>query len=169
LRFPEISQFVFDGRRQYSKGRYLGTVFTMVFACDEQPREGILHSERLAYETNQIAAVRDRVSEAIAEKMASRLAETGELNWTRELSVRSGTLHYQPRRVLGWTGSPISLPLTSIRGFDLSEGAFYVWTVDHDRPVLRARAGEPNFYPGLLVFEQLLERSWEGVSVSAPL
>jgi len=159
LRFNEIDQFVFDARRQYSKGRYLGTLFTMVFASDHQPRQGILHSERCAYETDEIARVRDCVSEEIAAAMASRLASTGELAWTRELTIRGGRLLCEPRRLINWTSRPVDAELDTIRGFDLVEGWFYVWTIDRERPLFKARTAEPNFYPGLLVFEKLLERT----------
>jgi hypothetical protein len=158
LRFNEIDQFVFDARRQYSKGRYLGTLFTMVFASDNQPRQGILHSERCAYETDDIARVRDFVSDEIAASMASKLASTGELAWTRELTIRGGVLMCEPRRLMRWTGKPADAELDTIRGFDVAEGWFYVWTIDRERPLFKARTAEPNFYPGLLVFEKLLER-----------
>ncbi|QDT55054.1 hypothetical protein Pan44_30950 [Caulifigura coniformis] len=159
LRFSEIDQFVFDARRQYSKGRYLGTLFTMVFASDRQPKQGILHTERSAYETDEIAQVRDFVSEEIAAAMAARLVSSGELVWTRELTIQGGALHCQPRRFLRWKPRPASADIDSIRGYDISEGWFYVWTMDRDRPLFKVRTTEPNFYPGLLVFEQLLERT----------
>lgn len=157
LRFHEISQFVFDARRQYSKGRYLGTLFTMVFASDKLPRQGILHTERCAYETDEIARVRDCVSEEIASSMASTLASAGELTWTRELAIRGGLLHCHPRRFMGWTGKPVETPLDEIRGYDVAEGWFFVWSNHRDKPLFKARTAEPNFYPGLLVFEQLVE------------
>jgi len=159
LGFGEIDQFVFDARRQYSKGRYLGTLFTMVFASDRQPKQGILHTERCAYETDEIARVRDYVSDEIAAVMAARLASAGELVWTRELTIQGGVLHCQPRRFLRWNPAPASADIDSIRGYDISDGWFYVWTVDRDRPLFKVRTTEPNFYPGLLVFEQLLERT----------
>ena len=159
LRFSEIDQFVFDARRQYSKGRYLGTLFTMVFASEKQPRQGILHSERCAYETDEIARVRDFVSDEMAAAMAAKLASTGELAWTRELMIRGGLLSCAPRRLMRWTGAAADAELDAIRGYDVAEGWFYVWTVDRERPVFKARTAEPNFYPGLLVFEKLLERT----------
>ncbi|HVJ84823.1 MAG TPA: hypothetical protein VM452_04215 [Caulifigura sp.] len=156
LRFHDISQFVFDARRQYSKGRYLGTLFTMVFASDEQPKQGILHSERCAYETDEIAGVRDRVSEEIAAGMAGKLAASGELVWTRELAIRGGVLHCEPRRFMGWAGKSIQTPIDSIRGYEVTEGWFYVWTAERERPLFKARTAEANFFPGLLIFEQLV-------------
>jgi hypothetical protein len=157
LRFGEIDQFVFDARRQYSKGRYLGTLFTMVFASDREPRQGILHSERCAYETDDIARVRDCVSEEMAAAMAAKLASEGELAWTRELAIRGGMLSCAPRRLIRSIGAATEIELDAIRGYDVAEGWFYVWTADRERPLFKARTAEPNFYPGLLVFEKLLE------------
>ncbi len=168
LRFEEIDQFVFDARRQYSKGRYLGTLFTMVFASEQQPKQGILHSERSAYETDQIAGIRDRVAEEIAAEMASKLTATGELLWTRELTIQGRVLHCRPRRFLRRAGAPIGVPLGEISRYEVSEGWLFVWSSERSRPLVRVRTAEANFYPGLLVFEQLLEEATTTAASRAP-
>ncbi len=156
LEFGDIHQFVFDARRQYSRGRYLGTVFTLVFASDTKPGHGILHTERSPYETDELARIRDRVSEEMADVLAARLASQGELVWTRELSIRNSALHFQPRSWLRWRESAITVPLDEIQGFDVIDGGLYIWSDSRDRSLFKARTAEANFFPGLLIFEQIL-------------
>lgn len=163
LGFAEIDQFAFDARRQYSKGRYLGTMFSMTFLCQSRPQSSIFHTERAAFETEDLARLRDRVSEEIASRLARQWAQETTVVWTPELTLRAESLRYHRRgRMLAWSSQAVDIPFERIGDFDVREGWFLVWSRDEDRPLFKVRSNSPNFYPGLLVFEQLVSLNFTG-------
>lgn len=155
LPFSEIDQFAFDGRRQYSRGRYLGMVFTLVFVSQRRPRDGIFHTERAPFETEEILQMRDLVAEESARRMTHRWLTEGSVAWTPELTILQQSLRYERRRGLLGRAQPLDLPLSEIGAFDVVDGWFLVWGIEHDTPLIRVRTSSPNFYPGLLLFEQI--------------
>jgi hypothetical protein len=155
LGFGEIDQFAFDAKRQYSRGRYLGTMFTMVFVSQGRPRDSMFHSERAAFETEDIIQLRDRVSEEVASRLVRRWVETRSVGWTPELTILEESLRYERRRGMLWKSPPIEVPLSEIGAFDISDGWFYVWGIEHDDPLIRIRTSSPNFYAGLLLFGEV--------------
>jgi hypothetical protein len=157
LGFSEIDQFAFDARRQYSKGRYLGTLFTMVFVSESRPRDSIFHTERAPFETEELLQLRERVAEEIASRLARRWTRDRAVPWTRELTLRADGLRYIRRRLFLLVPRAVDLPFSQIRDFDIRGGQFVVWGVDSERPLVSVRTSSPNFYPGLLLFEQILQ------------
>lgn len=155
LGFEEIDQFAFDARRQYSRGRYIGTMFTMVFVSQGRPRDSMFHSERAAFETEDIIQMRDRISEEVATRLARRWMETNSVAWTPELTILKCGLKYERRRGLLWKNRAIEIELSEIGAFDICDGWFYVWGIEHDDPLIQVRTSSPNFYAGLLLFEQV--------------
>jgi hypothetical protein len=158
LGFGEIDQFAFDARRQYSRGRYIGTMFTMVFVSQGRPRDSMFHSERAAFETEEIIRLRDRVSEEVATRLARRWVETKSVAWTPELTILENGLRYERRRGLFWKSKPVEVEFSEVGAFDISDGSFYIWGIEHDDPLIRVRTSAPNFYAGLLLFEQVAAR-----------
>jgi hypothetical protein len=156
LGFGEIDQFAFDARRQYSRGRYLGTMFTMVFVSQGRPRDSMFHSERAAFETEDIIQLRDRVSEEVASRLARQWMETSSVSWTPELTISERSLRYERRRGLLRKAKPVEVELAEIGAFDIQDGWFYLWGIEHDDPLIRVRTSSANFYAGLLLFEQLV-------------
>jgi hypothetical protein len=162
LGFQDIDQFVFDARRQYSKGRYMGTLFTMMFASNSRPRDGIYHSERAAFETDEILQLRDRVADELATRMAASWSTGQPVRWTTELEL-SGTAVRFGKKQLRWTKSlPIEVLFSEIADFDVRNGWFLAWRHEEENPILRVKTSSANFYPGLLLFEQLMAKLGPG-------
>jgi len=157
LGFSEIDQFAFDARRQYSRGRYLGTLFTMVFVSEGRPRDSIFHTERAPFETDELLQLRERVSEEIASRLARRWSRDCSVAWTRELTLRADSLRFTRRRLFLMTPRAVDLPLAQIRDYEVRGGWFLVWGDDAERALIKTRTSAANFYPGLLLFEQIFQ------------
>ncbi|MBX3441091.1 MAG: hypothetical protein KF774_01700 [Planctomyces sp.] len=163
LCFDEIDQFAFDARRQYSRGRYLGTVFTMVFLCESRPRSSILHTQRAAFETAEVTSLRERISEELAGRLARQWREERSVAWTPELTLREDHLRFRQNGFLPGRKLVVDIPLAVISDYDVHDGWFRVWGAD-GQPLFRTRTSASNFYPGLLLFEQLAPRIAESVA-----
>jgi hypothetical protein len=81
--------------------------------------------------------------------------ETSSVAWTPELTILERSLRYERRRGLLWKNQPVEVELAEIGAFDIQDGWFYVWGIEHDDPLIRIRTSSANFYAGLLLFEQM--------------
>jgi hypothetical protein len=158
IRFDEVDIFSFDVRRQSKRGRYAGTLYVIAAASSTQKNLGILHSETAPHELEEFDWLRDCVSEHVARRMAEKLATKGRVQWTRELTLTAEGIDYRPQGWLRRWEADEFIPHASIIDFELRDGWFVVWTEGSDRAVLKARTADPNFYPGLVLFEQMEAR-----------
>ncbi|QDU38316.1 hypothetical protein Mal4_26430 [Maioricimonas rarisocia] len=171
LRFDEIDVFSFDARRQYSHGRYSGTMITLIFANHSRPSAGIFHTETIPHVTDELEYLRERVSEHIARRMARMYAMTRVVQWTPELWFEETGLRYV-RRSFWRRRPPRIIPYDAILEYEVDQDWLHIWSNEQERAVVKVRTSAPNFHPGLIVLEGLvgpMEREANGAAPSVPV
>src|SRR5690606_2770238 len=104
----------------------------------------------------ELELLRERVAEGIARKMAAAFARSRRVQWTAELWFHEDVLEFsRPRRFLSRPKLAV-VPYDTINDFEIRDGRFYIWTNYQERAVVNIRTSSPNFYPGVIVLEGLV-------------
>ena len=158
LRYSEIANLSYVALRHYSHGIYNGTTLTMRFV--PMPGLGlkpISYSANILNADTELDRLRDEISIAISERMKDFWNKHGVCPWVPFLQFQGENLSYSR---LTFTGrkQPIQIPLASIINFDISDGSFHIWVDGQKKPVVSEETSQPNFFPGLMLFSNLMNR-----------
>ncbi|MGQ0636007.1 MAG: hypothetical protein ACT4QC_15460 [Planctomycetaceae bacterium] len=157
LRFADVATFAYSAVRQYVKGGYAGTTFTLSFVARPgvKPRK-LVYSKTLRNADHELDRLRDHVSSIIAAGMAQEYRERQVVGWTEGLRFLQEGLEYRAAGFLG-RKPPVILRFDQIQGYDAQQGVFQLWVYGVRKPVVKEQVGAPNFFPGYLLLAQLLE------------
>jgi hypothetical protein len=162
LPFDDVETFTYSAVKQYVKGVYSGTNFTLAFTSKASGRPAKLsYTKTLRNADAALEQLRDLVSGLVARRMAALLSGGGRVEWTGHLTLTPEGLEYQPQRfLLPGRKPPRFFTWSQITGFDASNGAFHAWVAGRKKPVIKESVAMPNFFPGYLVFvQQMAARS----------
>ena len=165
LRFTEIANLSYVALRRYSHGIYNGTVLNMRFR--PMPGKGLQPISFSAHVQNtdgELDRLRDEISLAIAARMKEFWTVHGTCPWIPFLQFQKDGLDYCR---LTFTGrkQPVHIPFSSIVNFDITDGTFHIWAADERKPVISEETSQPNFFPGLMLFSNLLNRELSAETV----
>ena len=164
LKYADVDVFTYSAVRQYVKGVYSGTNFTLTFVSQAPgTRQGkmqnklqtLTYSKHLRNADEGLDHVRDHVSELIAHRMAQQLAGGSAVVWTHGLRFLPEGLEYCSKRLFG-RKPPVMIPYSQIHGYDADGGTFHLWIYGKKKPVVKESVGQPNFFPGYLLLARLL-------------
>ncbi len=160
LRHSEIANLSYSAVRHYSHGMYNGTTLIMRFV--PMPGLGlkpISYSAQILNADTELDRLRDEISIAISQRMLNYWTQHGNCPWIPYLQFQGENLSYSR---LTFTGrkQPIQIPLTSIVNFDIADGAFRIWVDGQKKPAVIEETSQPNFYPGLMLFSNLMNREY---------
>jgi hypothetical protein len=156
VKYAEIESFTYSSTRQYVKGVYAGTKFSLTFVANTGRRPvKLAYSKTLRNVDHELDHLRDHVSGVIAARMLDQFGRGNPVDWTTGLRFLPEALEYQPR---GWfrRKAPVMLRYDEIAGMDLISGVFHLWVNGQKKPAVKEQVGQPNFFPGYLVLSHLL-------------
>jgi hypothetical protein len=156
LQYADVDAFTYSAVRQYVKGVYSGTNFTLTFASFADGKlKKLTYSRNLRNADAELDQLRDTISERIANRMAAQFALGRAVMWTDGLRFLPEGLEY---RAAGFFGrkAPVLFPYSQIAGFDANQGTYWLWVHGRKKPVVKENMALPNFYPGFLFLPRLL-------------
>ena len=156
LKFTDVKTFTYSAVRQFVKGVYAGTNFTLTFAsfADGKLRK-LTYARKLRNADADLDHLRDSVSQLISNRMAAEFGQGRAVVWTDGLRFLPEGLEY---RASGFFGrkAPVLLPYSQILGHDANQGMFWMWAQGKKKPVVKENMALPNFFPGYLFLTRLL-------------
>ncbi|MFN0053044.1 MAG: hypothetical protein ACKV0T_12735, partial [Planctomycetales bacterium] len=156
LMFANVANVTFQTVRQYVKGVYSGTTFTLSLEGEEEGQPVKLRFARTLRSADpELEHVRDHVSRLIATRMAQSLAEGQRVAWTSRLALLRDGLEYRAPSLLA-KKPPVTYRYDQLTGIDASGELFQAWVGGRRTPAIRESTGDPNFYPGYLLLVRIL-------------
>lgn len=156
LRYDDVASFTYSATRHYHNGAYVGTNVVMTFEpVPEQKGNRINYSATVHNQDAGLDELRDQISRIIAGRMAIRASKGEVVPWTNKLTYRPEGLEYRPTGFLGTRKEPITIPFSSISGWKLDAGYFYLWQSGKKKPTVTESVGDANFFPGFFLLEML--------------
>jgi|GEM_PF-855817 len=160
LKYADVDVFTYSAVRQYVKGVYSGTNFTLTFTSQatgnsRNKLRTLTYSKQLRNSDPGLDHVRDHVSQLIAQRMAQQLAGGRAVVWTDGLRFLPEGLEYSAKGLFG-RKPPIMIPYSQIHGYDAETGTFYLWVYGKKKPEAKESVARANFFPGYLLLARLL-------------
>lgn len=156
LKYTEVGSFTYAAVRQYVKGVYSGTNFTLTFVASSgaKPKK-LTYSRKLRNADAELEHLRDYVSQLIADRMQEQFVQRKAVSWTDGLKFLPEGLEY---RASGFFGRkpPVVIPYSQIVGFDLNQGMFWLWVPGKKSAAVKENTSQPNFFPGYLFLARLI-------------
>jgi hypothetical protein len=162
LLYDEIAEFTYAATRMFYKGAYTGTQLSLTFRA---PRGTIGYSAKVQNMDADLDELRDHIAKMIAQRMLGALRAGRSVPWTSDVVFLPQALQFRRPKMLGLASGPVEvLPYGQIRGVNLNQGVFYLYSKAEAKPVISKPVGSANFFPGYFVILTLQE----GRSVGAP-
>ena len=156
LMYSQVDSFTYSAAKQYAKGVYTGTKFTLTFASMAGGTlKKLTYSRKLQNADSALDHLRDHISQLIADRMAAQFARGKTIVWTEGLRFFPEGLEY---RAAGFFGRkpPVVIPYSQIHGYDTHQGMFWLWVYGRKKPVVRENMALPNFFPGYILLLRML-------------
>lgn len=156
LKYADVDSFTYAAVRQYVKGVYSGTNFTLTFASWSGGKlKKLTYSKNLRNADSALERLRDAISQLIAERMQAQFVAGQTVVWTDGLRFLAEGLEY---RAAGFFGrkAPTVIPYSQIAGFELDQGWFWLWVAGKKSAAVKENGALPNFFPGYLLLSRLL-------------
>ena len=103
--------------------------------------------------------LRDHVAKLIAIRMLSDLRAGRTVPWTSDIVFLPQGLQFRRSKMLGLASGPVEImPYEQIRGVDVNEGVFNLYSKSEAKPVVSKPVGSANFFPGYFVVLTLQEK-----------
>jgi hypothetical protein len=168
MRYVEVDTFTYSAVRQYVKGAYAGTHFSLTFASIAGDKwKKLTYSKTLRNADAELDHLRDHVSELIANRLWEQFRMGRAVAWTDSFRFLPEGLEYRAAGILG-RKAPILIPYSQIHGYDADAGIFHLWVHGKKKPVAKENVNQPNFFPGYHLLARLLaNRPAEIETVSA--
>ena len=159
LLYDEITEFTYSATRMFYKGAYTGTQLSLTFRA---PRATIRYSAKVQNMDADLDELRDHIAKMIAHRMLCELRAGRTVPWTSDVVFLPQGLQFRRSKMLGLASGPVEiLPYEQIRGVNLNEGVFYLYSKAEAKPVISKPVGSANFFPGYFVVLTLQEQGLE--------
>jgi len=156
LLYTDVAVFSYSGTRMYVNGAYVGTTLKMKFQTDDpKTRPPITYSTTVMNADADLDALRDRIAAVVAQRLLGQYAETGAFPWGKALAVTKTGIRYRKGGLFG-KKKPKELPFEEYGMVDIDDGAFRLYAKDTKKPLYNCPVSQPNFFPGLFAFLQLV-------------
>lgn len=167
MRYDDVDSFTYSAVRQYVKGTYAGTHFSLTFASlDGGKWKKLTYSKTLRNADSELDHLRDHVSALIGNRLLEQFAASHAVTWTDCLRFLPEGLEYRAAGILG-RKAPVLIPYSQIYGYDADFGVFSLWVQGKKKPVAKENVNKPNFFPGYHVLARLLAAPPVGVETAS--
>jgi hypothetical protein len=155
LKYSQVETFAYNAVRQYVKGVYSGTSFTLSFTLKPGLKPATLEYTRsLRNADDELEHLRDHVSRLIAARMAEAFARGEPVKWTQGLRLLKEGLEYRASGFLG-RKPPVVLRYDQITGMAANAGVFHVWVAGQKKPAVKEKVSQPNFFAGQILLARI--------------
>jgi hypothetical protein len=156
LPFRDVDSFSYSAVKQYVKGIYWGTTFTLTFVAKRDGKPvTITYARTLRNADEELDHLRDHASRVIAARMAEEFGRGNAVSWTTGLKFLSDGLEYRASGFLGRKG-PVLIAYDRIAGVDVTDGHFQMWVAGQKKPLVKESVSQPNFFPGYTFLVRLM-------------
>lgn len=156
LLYTDVAGFTYSGTRMYVNGAYVGTTLKMKFQTDDpKALPPITYSTTVVNADADLDALRDRIAAVVAQRLLRQYAETGAFPWGKDLAVTKTGVRYRKGWFFG-KKKPKELPFEEYGMVDVADGSFRLYAKDTKKPLYNCPVSQPNFFPGLFAFLQLV-------------
>jgi hypothetical protein len=160
LRYEDITEFTYSATPMFYKGAYTGTQLSLTFRA---ARAAIRYSAKVQNLDADLEYLRDHIAEMIAARMLGELRAGRAVPWTSDVVFLPQGLQFRRAKMLGLASGPVEvLPYEQIRGVNLHEGLFCLYSKAEAKPVISKPASSANFFPGYMVVLALLDAARGG-------
>ncbi|MBS0266370.1 MAG: hypothetical protein JSS02_30850 [Planctomycetes bacterium] len=167
LRYSQMNSFTYSAVRQYVKGAYAGTRFSLTFCAPTEGKPKTLsYTKTLRNADLELENLREHVSEIIAQRMYADFAAQQPVTWTDSLRFLPEGVEYRARTLFG-RKAPVLIPFSQIAGFDSDNGEFHLWVHDKKKPIAKEEINKPNFFPGYHLLARVLASRPTGTEVQS--
>ena len=156
LPYAEVEGLAYSATASYAQGVYAGT--SVRLALRPRPPGKKLVVKALVHGTPEdFETARNKVASLIAARLAERLAAEGEVEWVPSVWLARDGLRLVKKRFRGG-GEELAIDYRQEIGYDFQREVFRLFLPPEKKPVLKVPCRRENFYPGFLLFQQLI---WE--------
>lgn len=158
LPFDAVAAFTYAATKVYTHGVYVGT--TVVLQFTPLPGMGlkpVRFTAMLKGDDVELDRLKDQVSSIVARKMLDAYEATGNVPWLPHVRFQGETLEFRSLGMLGRKAQQV-IPLRDLSTWDFLDGSFRLFGPQLKKPLLVEGTGQPNFFPGLIVLQELLRR-----------
>ncbi|MGA2256699.1 MAG: hypothetical protein ABSG53_18785 [Thermoguttaceae bacterium] len=157
LLYDEIAEFTYTATRMFYKGAYTGTQLSLIFRA---PRGTIRYSAKVQNMDADLDELRDHIAKMIAIRMLNDLRAGRTVPWTSDVVFLPQGLQFRRSKMMGLASGPAEiLPYEQIRGVNLNDGVFYLYSKAEAKPVISKPVGSANFFPGFFAVLTLQEQA----------
>ena len=130
----------------FYKGAYTGTQLSLTFRA---PRATIRYAAKVQNMDADLDELRDHIAKMIANRMLCELRAGRAVPWTSDVVFQPQGLQFRRSKMLGLASGPVEiLPYEQIRGVNLNEGVFNLFSKAEAKPVISKPVSSANFFPG---------------------
>lgn len=156
LRYADVDTFTYSAIRQYVKGVYSGTSFTLTFTSSAGGNnQKLTYSKTLRNADDELERLRDRVGRILADRMAGRFVAGEVVPWGDGLRFFPEGLEYRAAGFLR-RKAPVIIPFNQIAGIDITDGQFRLWRTGQKGHAVKETVAQANFFPGYFLLLRLL-------------
>jgi hypothetical protein len=160
MSYAEIERFDYSGTRMFHNGVYSGTNFTLTF---RSPATTIRYSATIKNPDVDLDDLRDNIAKVIAGRMYCELRAGKPVRWGDDAVFLPQGLQFRRPKMLGLSSGPVEvLPYEQIRGTNMEQGVFYLFSKKEPRSVYSKQVGSANFFPGFFLLLMLQEGMADG-------
>ncbi len=156
LAFAEVEGIAYRAVATYAQGVYTGTSVRMALR-PPPPAKKLVIKAMVRGIPEDIEHVRDGVATLIAARLAEHLEAGEEIEWAPSVWLSRDGLRFALKRLLGGGGER-RVDYRQEPAFDIKDDVFRLFLPPETKPVLKIACKRENFYPGFLLFQQLV---WE--------
>ncbi len=157
LLYDEIKEFTFAATRMFYKGSYIGTRLSLIF---RSPRGTIRYSAKVQNVDADLDDLRDEIAKRIAIGMLEELRAGRRVSWANDVTFLPEGLQFRRSKMLGLANGPVEvLPYGQIRGVNLDQGVFSLYSKAEAKPVISRPSSSANFFPGYYAVLTLLAQN----------
>ena len=149
LLYDEIAEFTYAATRMFYKGAYTGTQLSLTFRA---PRGTIRYAAKVQNMDADLDELRDHIAKMIAKRMLGELQAGRAVPWTGDVVFLPQGVQFRRPKMLGLASGPVEiLPYEQIRGVNLNQGVFNLYSKAEAKPVISKPVSSANFFPGYFV------------------
>jgi len=161
LAFEQLATFTYAATKVYTHGVYVGTTVLLKFApLPGQGLKPIQYSAVLKGDDAELDRLKDHASAILAHKLLKEWEAVGHVPWLPHIKFLRDALEYRTLGLMGRRAAQ-TIPYRELTTWDFQEGSFRLFGGTLKKPVLAEGTGQPNFYPGLILLQELIRRTLE--------
>jgi hypothetical protein len=155
--FPlsDLESFSANWIDYYRQGVYHQTHVDFRFTFDNSLEAPLSYRAQAVYQTSKFESLeqfQSHLSELIAPRLRDELESSGRVRWTERIAILCEGIEFQKKP----GAEPKTIYFSQITHWEVDQGLFKLAFDGNSKPNIVEPTKQPNFYPGLVLFNDLL-------------